>query len=243
MNMAFTPLVSTLVLGGLAGLASSVLVIWLPQNILNEEAQYVAHIKGEPWQALAPYGFRACAALAVARWHSTLGFAVSGGCMALLLVLTHGASWATGMWAVWLWTLLTAGFIDMKTQWLPDKLTQPLLWLGLLVQTQPNVANLGLAKAVWGAVCGYLILWTLDQLYMRWRGISGVGQGDMKLMAAIGAWLGPFAMSHVLLWAALGSLVGQWLVRMRHRRAMSNFSEYAFGPWIALSAVIYFWLH
>lgn len=239
MNMELTHLAGALGLGGLAGLASSVLVIWLPQNILNEEAQWLAHIKDEPWQALAPHGLRACAAQALARWRSTLGFVLSGTGIAALLVLTQGASWSTGMWAVWLWTLLTAAAIDLKTQLLPDKLTQPLLWLGLMLQTSQTLATVGLENALWGAVCGYLILWVMDQLYMRWRGISGVGQGDMKLMAAIGAWLGPQAVPNVLLLAALASLIGQAALRLRKTQTME--AEFAFGPWIALAAVGY-WL-
>lgn len=239
MIMALTPLAVAFGLGGLAGLASSVLVTWLPQNILNEEAQWVAHVKDEPWQALTPHGLRACAAQAAVNWRSTTGFVAAGAGMAVCLVLTQGASWTTSLWAVWLWTLLTAAVIDLKTQLLPDNLTQPLLWLGLLVQTSPTLGTLGLVNAVWGAVCGYLILWVMDQLYMRWRGISGVGQGDMKLLAAIGAWLGPQAVPNVLLLAALASLIGQAALRLR--QAPTSEAEFAFGPWIALAAVGY-WL-
>lgn len=243
MNMAWTQLAGALGLGGLAGLASSVLVTWLPQNILNEEAQWLAHVQNEPWQAVAPHGLRACAAHAAARWRATLGFAAVGAGMAAWLVLTQGASWSTLMWAVWLWTLLTAAAIDLKTQLLPDKLTQPLLWLGLLLQTQQSLATVGLENAVWGAACGYLILWAMDQLYMRWRGISGVGQGDMKLLAAIGAWLGPQAVPNVLLLAASTALIGQLAWRFRPSASpASDTPEFAFGPWIVLAAVAYlFW--
>lgn len=241
MNMDITHLAGAFGLGGLAGLASSVLVTWLPQNILNEEAQWLAHAKDEPWQAVAPHGLRACAAQAAVQWRSTAAFIAAGAGMGALLVLTQGASWSIGLWAVWLWTLLTAAFIDMKTQLLPDMLTQPLLWLGLLVQTSPNLATVGLENAVWGAVSAYLILWAMDQLYMRWRGISGMGQGDMKLLAAIGAWLGPQAIPHVLLLAALTSLLGQAALRLRKSQTME--AEFAFGPWIVLAAVGYwFWL-
>ncbi|MGV0959948.1 MAG: prepilin peptidase [Limnohabitans sp.] len=233
-------LAGALGLGGLAGLASSVCVIWLPQCIVNEDAQWRAHIKDEPWQALAPNGLRACAKQAIAAWPSTLGLMVLGACVATWLVLTQGATWSTGMWAVWLWTLLTAAVIDMKTQLLPDKLTQPLLWLGLLVQTTPTLATVGQENAVWGAVFGYLILWTMDQLYMRWRGISGVGQGDMKLLAAIGAWLGAQAVPNVLLVAALTSLLAQAALRLHKSQKMD--AEFAFGPWIAVAAVGYWFL-
>ena len=226
-------------LGALAGWLSCVLVVWLPQNILNEEAQWLAEIQGTEWQATQPHGLRACAAHAMAQRGRCLLWGLGGVALALALTGGMGASWRTALWGVWLWALLTSAAIDKDTQLLPDALTQPLLWLGLLIQTVQSLSTIGLENALWGAVMGYMILWVMDQLYKRWRGISGVGQGDMKLLAAVGAWLGPQATPNVLLIAALASLLSQGFMRLM--KPQSTPVEFAFGPWLALAAIGY-WL-
>jgi leader peptidase (prepilin peptidase)/N-methyltransferase len=241
MNTELLPSMWALGLGALAGWLSCVLVVLLPQNILNEEAQWLAEIQGKEWQATQPYGLRACAAHAMNQRVQCLLWVLVGSGLACALVYAMGASWRTALWGVWLWTLLTAAAIDTQTQLLPDLLTQPLLWLGLLIQTVQSLSTIGLENALWGAVTGYLILWVMDQLYLRWRGVSGVGQGDMKLLAAIGAWLGPQAAPNVLLIAALASLVNQGALRLLKPQASTP--EFAFGPWIALAAIGYWLWH
>ncbi|WP_374518790.1 A24 family peptidase [Hydrogenophaga sp.] len=222
-------------LGALAGLATAVLAIWLPQRILNEENHWIAHLKGETPQALTPHRLSECVAYAWQGRRKLLALVGMGMAIGTILVALRGASWPTLLWAAWVWTLLTAALIDARTQLLPDALTLPLLWAGLLVQSVDGLAYLGLQQAVWGAAAGYLVLWALEWLYVWRRGQSGVGQGDMKLMAAIGAWLGPQAIPQVLLLAALGSLL--WQYGRRGRQGLSGQSEFAFGPWIALGAV------
>ncbi|CAI1605288.1 MAG TPA: prepilin peptidase [Serratia grimesii] len=92
--------------------------------------------------------------------------------------------------------LLALAFIDWQCRLLPDRLTQPLLWAGLLVNQQGYFASL--TEAVTGATAGYLSLWLINAAYRRRHETDGIGQGDFKLLAALGAWTG---------WAALPVLV------------------------------------
>lgn len=238
MTLQLSHTIAALALGGVSAWISCVLWCWMPQNILNQEAQWLAHMQSKTWTPDASHSWQACALQTVTDWRQSLLWVLTGIGLAGLLLGTRGASLSTFLWGVWLWTLLTAAAIDFRSQLLPDNLTQPLLWLGLIIQTSQSLATVGLEKALWGAVTGYLILWFMDQLYMRWRGISGVGQGDMKLLAAIGAWLGAQAVPHVLLLAALAALMGQAVMRLRKGQNLSS-TEFAFGPWIALAAVGY----
>ena len=235
MSMTLFEISSAVVLGAGAGLGASVMAIWLPQRILNEESQWIAHVRNESWEPAYPHRLSECMALALRRWRSLLTMMGVGVMIACAMLVLRGGSWLTFIWGMWVWLLLTAAVIDSKTQFLPDALTQPLLWSGLLVQSLQPLTTVGLQLAVWGACAGYLVLWAMERVYVWWRGHSGVGQGDMKLLAAIGAWLGPQAVPYVLLLAALGALV--WQLGVRRREALSGASEFAFGPWIALGAV------
>lgn len=131
-------------------------------------------------------------------------------------------------------TLVAAAVIDFDTQLLPDALTLPLVWVGLL-------ANLGglfvpLEHAVLGAVAGYLSLWSIHHAFRLVTGREGMGYGDFKLLAAIGAWLGWQPLAGVVLMAcAAGVLfaVGGALARRRDARA-----PIAFGPWLAAAGLI-----
>lgn len=116
------------------------------------------------------------------------------------------------VWAGFFSVLLVLLVIDWQTMLLPDALTLPLLWAGLLLATV-GATQLSLGLAVWGAAGGYAVLWLTAELFRRLRGLDGMGGGDLKLMAALGAWLGAWAllplvffssMLHVLLALALG---------------------------------------
>jgi len=131
-------------------------------------------------------------------------------------------------------TLVAAAVIDFDTQLLPDALTLPLVWVGLL-------ANLGglfvpLEDAVLGAVAGYLSLWTIHHAFRLVTGREGMGYGDFKLLAAIGAWLGWQPLAVVVLMACAAGVVfavGGALARRRDARA-----PIAFGPWLAAAGLI-----
>jgi leader peptidase (prepilin peptidase) / N-methyltransferase len=130
--------------------------------------------------------------------------------------------------------LIALAFIDLDTHLLPDDLTLPLLWLGLLF-------NLGgtfvpLADAVIGAMAGYLVLWSVYWLFKLATGKEGMGYGDFKLLAALGAWFGWQALPTILVLAALaGGAVGLFLILFRnHRRDV----PIPFGPYLAGAGLV-----
>jgi leader peptidase (prepilin peptidase) / N-methyltransferase len=149
------------------------------------------------------------------------------------------AAWqfGVGVQVVLVWILLAVlvalSFIDFDTQLLPDNLTLPLAWVGLL-------ANLGgrfcsLEEAVIGAVAGYLALWSVYHLFRLLTGKEGMGFGDFKLLAALGAWLGWKMLLPIVLVASLaGALVGLAMIAFAGR---DRAQPMPFGPWLALGGV------
>ena len=157
-----------------------------------------------------------------------------GGVLAAAAVWRFGAT-AQGLAAcALLWTLLALTFIDFDTQYLPDDLTLPLLWGGL-------VANLWglfvpLPEAVVGAVAGYLALWSIYWLFKLIRGKEGMGYGDFKLLAALGAWLGwKMLPLIILLSSVVGAVVGIALIVFKGR---DHQVPLAFGPYLAAAGAI-----
>ncbi len=134
------------------------------------------------------------------------------------------------------WALLALAFIDFDTQLLPDAITLPLVWTGLLVNLRPTFA--APADAIIGAVAGYGVLWTVYQAFRLATGKEGMGYGDFKLLAALGAWLGWQALpAVVLLSSAAGAVIGITLIaaRGRERGMPIPFGPFlAAGGWLAL---------
>lgn len=163
---------------------------------------------------------------------------LASGALAVLVVAEFDAS-AQGLAALLLvWTLLALTLIDCDHQLLPDVITLPLLWLGLLL----NVAELfaPLANAVIGAVVGYLLLWSVYWLFRLATGREGMGYGDFKLLAAFGAWFGWEALPALLLVAsASGALYGTAAILLRRQGREVPF---AFGPFLALAGVLVLFL-
>ena len=151
------------------------------------------------------------------------------GAAALAAVWQFGPTWKGLAACGLLWTLIALAFIDADTQLLPDDLTLPLAWAGL-------VANLfglfvPLAAAVVGAIAGYLVLWTVYWLFKLIRGKEGMGYGDFKLLAALGAWLGWTMLPQIVLVASvLGALGGILMIVIRGR---DKAAPLPFGPWLA----------
>lgn len=139
---------------------------------------------------------------------------------------------------VFIWILIALTFIDFDTQLLPDSLTLPLLWLGLLVNIQATFVPLH--TAVIGAMAGYLSLWSIYWLFKLITGKEGMGYGDFKLLAAIGAWLGWSMLPIViLLSSAVGAIVGIILIIVAKQ---GRSIPIPFGPYLAGGGLIaLFW--
>jgi leader peptidase (prepilin peptidase) / N-methyltransferase len=166
-------------------------------------------------------------------WRYPLVEALTGAWFACA-ALVWGGNITAFCWALWGAALIALAFIDAEHQLLPDNLTLPLCWLGLLASTLGWIA-VDPVSAVWGAAVGYLLLWGVAQAYERLRGQVGMGQGDFKLLAALGAWLGWQNLSLLLLLAcALG--IAHGLLRPREQRQAS--AHFAFGPSLCLAALV-----
>jgi len=140
--------------------------------------------------------------------------------------------------ALLLWSLLALTMIDIDTQLLPDDITLPLVWAGLLFNVWGVFTPL--ASAVIGAIAGYLSLWSVYWLFKLIRGKEGMGYGDFKLLAALGAWLGWQMLPLIVLLSSLvGAVVGIGLVALKGR---DHNVPLAFGPYLAAAgALALFW--
>ena len=157
------------------------------------------------------------------------------GVLWLLCAAQWGLSIEGALWAVFASALLALALIDADTHLLPDALTQPLLWLGLLASQQQWLA-LPLSEAVVGAMLGYASLWLVATVFEHLTGKIGMGAGDFKLLAALGAWLGPWALLPLVLMASVvGAVVGLLLQR---RGQLPSGGYMPFGPFLAMAAAV-----
>lgn len=154
--------------------------------------------------------------------------------VSMFIAWKFGYGWPMLAVLVFAWAMITLGMIDVNTMLLPDSLTLPLMWLGLLL----NYFGLfiDLHSAVIGAVFGYLSLWSVYQLFKLITGKEGMGYGDFKILAAIGAWGGwqiiPFA---IFASACLGAVIGIILIKMKNQE---NGQPIPYGPWLAIAGLI-----
>jgi len=157
-----------------------------------------------------------------------------GGLLAAVAIWRFGLT-PQGVGAcVLLWSLLALTMIDFDTQLLPDDLTLPLLWAGLACNLWSVFASL--SDAVIGAMAGYLSLWTIYWLFKLVRGKEGMGYGDFKLLAALGAWLGWQVLPLiVLLSSVVGAVIGLSLIVFRGR---DHSIPMPFGPYLAIAGAI-----
>lgn len=152
--------------------------------------------------------------------------------------LHFGFSFAAAAAMLFVWLMIAATGIDFDTQLLPDSITLPLLWLGLLVNLIGGPVDL--RSAVIGAIAGYLFLWSVYWMFRLVTGKEGMGYGDFKLLAAIGAWTGwQMLLLVVLLSSAIGAVVGiSLIVFHKHGREV----PIPFGPYLAGAGLIaLFW--
>lgn len=154
--------------------------------------------------------------------------------LSMLVAYQYGFSWQTLGLLVFTWTLIALFMIDAQTMLLPDDLTYPLLWVGLLLNM--NGWFVPLADNVLGAVFGYLSLWSIYHLFKLLTGKEGMGYGDFKLLAALGAWGGwqilPFV---IFASSAFGALFGiAWMLIKRNGQSLPM----PFGPWLAMAGFV-----
>ena len=156
------------------------------------------------------------------------------GVLSALVVWKLGSGWAGLSALVFLYALVAMTFIDFDTQLLPDDLTYPLLWAGLLINVNGTFAPL--QDAVIGAAAGYLALWSIYWLFKLATGKEGMGYGDFKLLAALGAWMGwTMLPTIILLSSVVGAVVGiALIVFAKHGRN----NPIPFGPYLAAAGLI-----
>lgn len=252
------------VLGLLVGSFLNVVIHRLPKMLERQWADECAHLAGKPAAEAAPYNLMrprsACPHCGHRiRWHENipvLGWlALRGRCSACharisvrypLVELATGALFAyaagrwgltpaAAAWAAFAAAVLALALIDWDTTLLPDDITLPLAWAGLIASAL-GWTGLPLADALWGAVAGYLSLWTVYQFFKLATGKEGMGFGDFKLFAALGAWFGWQALIPIILVASvLGAVVG---IAMKLTSGLREGGYVPFGPFLAVAGLV-----
>jgi leader peptidase (prepilin peptidase)/N-methyltransferase len=156
--------------------------------------------------------------------------------LSVAVVWKFGATWTALAVLGFTWTLVALTFIDADTTLLPDDLTLPLLWSGLLVNLFGLLPGVTLRDAVLGAIAGYLALWLIYWAFKLATGKEGMGYGDFKLLAALGAWMGWKALLPiVLLSSVVGAIVGIVLMVLARR---GREVPIPFGPYLAAAGFL-----
>ncbi|AMP11680.1 type IV leader peptidase family protein [Collimonas arenae] len=257
------PTVMAAIFGLLVGSFLNVVIHRLPIMMQRESDNYVAHESGQPlphtdrYNLLVPRSAcpqckhqigalenvpvfsylalrgkcRACKTPISARYPIVETLT---GALSALLIWHFGSGWSGLASLVFLYLLIAMTFIDADTQLLPDDLTLPLLWIGLLL----NLSGLfvPLNEAVIGAAAGYLALWSIYWIFKLLTGKEGMGYGDFKLLAALGAWMGWKMLPIIILFSSLvGAAVGLALIIFfRHGRD----KPIPFGPYLAAAGLL-----
>ena len=147
-----------------------------------------------------------------------------------------GFGWPLAAALLFTWTLIAASGIDVRTQLLPDQLTLPLLWLGLLISLVP--VFVAPSTAIIGAAIGYLSLWSVFWLFKLMTGKEGMGYGDFKLLGALGAWMGASSLLPIVLLSSLiGAIIGGIALAVQGR---DRSTPIPFGPFIAAAGWTWF---
>jgi leader peptidase (prepilin peptidase) / N-methyltransferase len=256
------------VLGLLVGSFLNVVIYRLPQMLERQWAEECAELAGKPMDAAPPLSLvaprsrcRQCGH--VIRWYETvpvLSYVVlrgkcsaCGAAIGLRYPMVELATAALFSFCVWHWGATPAGaawcgfsaaivalaLIDWDTTLLPDDITLPLLWAGLILAAL-RWTEVSLPQALWGAVAGYLSLWLVYQGFKLLTGKEGMGYGDFKLFAALGAWFGWTALVPIILMASvIGAVVG---IAMKFSSGLREGGYVPFGPFLAgagLTAMIF----
>ncbi|QIB06716.1 prepilin peptidase [Pseudomonas fluorescens] len=156
------------------------------------------------------------------------------GALSAFVAWHFGFGWQAAMVMVLSWGLLGMSLIDAEHQLLPDTLVLPLLWLGLIVNSFGLFVSLN--QAMWGAVAGYLALWSVFWVFKLITGKEGMGYGDFKLLAMLGAWGGWQILPLTLLLSSLvGAIIGVIVLRLRDAPGST---QIPFGPYLAIAGWI-----
>ena len=159
---------------------------------------------------------------------------IAGAVLAAALVAQHGVSAWTAGTVVLAWGLLALALIDFDTTLLPDGITLPLLWLGLLLHAWLDPGFL--PQAVAGAAVGYASLWCVYQGFRLLTGKEGMGFGDFKLFAVLGAWFGAMALLPIILLSAIcGAVIG---LALQATGALQRGRPMPFGPFLAAAGLL-----
>ena len=151
------------------------------------------------------------------------------GLITALVVFKFGFTWLTLAMLFLSWSLIVLTMIDFDHQLLPDDITLPLLWLGLVINSLGLITSL--EQAVWGAIVGYAILWGVYWLFKLVTGKEGMGYGDFKLLAALGAWMGWQSLPLIILLSSfVGAVIGLSLIVIKGR---DKNIPIPFGPYLA----------
>jgi len=160
---------------------------------------------------------------------------LTGVCSALI-AWKFGFGWQALAGLGFTWALIALAGIDVRTQLLPDQITLPLLWLGLLLSLVPFFVDS--AASITGAAVGYLALWSVYWLFKLVTGKEGMGYGDFKLLAALGAWTGTWSLLPIVLLSSLiGAIVGGSLLAIQGR---DRATPIPFGPFLSAAGWLQF---
>ena len=157
--------------------------------------------------------------------------------LSVLVAVYFGVTWAALAGLVLTWCLIALTMIDFDTYFLPDSITLPLIWIGLLLSMY-GVFNVDLKSSIYGAVFGYMSLWLVYHAFKLLTGKEGMGYGDFKLLAVLGAWMGWKMLPVIILFSSLvGAVVGIAMVIVMGR---DKNIPIPFGPYLAAAGFIAF---
>lgn len=158
------------------------------------------------------------------------------GLLSVAVIYYVGVNWSGLAALIFTWSLIALTMIDFDTYLLPDDITLPLLWLGLIANSFGAFTDL--PSALWGAIAGYLVLWSVYKLFKLVTGKEGMGYGDFKLLAALGAWMGWQMLPQIILLSSLvGAVIGISMIVIHGR---DKNIPIPFGPYLAIAGWIAF---
>lgn len=156
------------------------------------------------------------------------------GLLSAFLIWRFGSGYLGMASLVFVYLLLAMSIIDFDQQILPDDLTYPLIWVGLLLNTNNVLSTLN--DAVLGAIFGYLAFWLVNFVFELLRKKTGMGNGDFKLLAALGAWFGWMSLPHIILIASVSGVIFAIFCKIIFRKQLKEW-HIPFGPFLALAGL------